>query len=158
MKLPGAVLVLLGAFAFFGEYSHALRRELALIRDLSGALTQLAGEIRWKMLSLPEGIRRLSQRKASGHYFTEIVRKLESNIPLQDAWNSVFSALPGTIAVILCGLEWGGDIRRQEAAILYAARQMTELCESRRETLRQREKLCAAAALSGAGLLVMILM
>jgi len=59
---------------------------------------------------------------------------------------------------ILLTMEWGGDIQCQEGNIRYAARQITELGEKKREALHQREKLCAAAAFSATGLLVLILM
>ncbi len=158
MKLTGAVLVLLGGITVFWSYSRALRRELALIRDLAGALTQLAGEIRWKMIPLPEGIRHLTNRRESGKFFSDIVILLESNTTLQEAWRSEFTTLSPSISDILCAIEWGGDLIRQEGSILYAASQMTELGESKKDALQQREKNCAAAALSAAGLLVMILM
>lgn len=158
MKLTGAVLVLLGGFAAFLDYSRTLRREVALISDLSGALTQLAGEIRWKMISLPEGIRGLAIRRESGKYFENIVKRMGSNITLQEAWCKEFSFLPKHISDILCRMEWGGDVRRQEASILYAAERLTELGASKRDARRQREKVFAAASFSVAGLLILILL
>ena len=158
MKLTGAVLVLLGAFWGIFQYANALRKELSLIRDLSGALTQLSGEIRWKNSTLPEGIRSLHGRKSSGPYFRTISEMLKGQNTLQEAWNNTFTNTSQEITEILCNMEWGGDSQRQEGAILYAARRMTELGEAKQSVLRQREKLCAAAALSAAGVLVMILM
>lgn len=158
MKPAGAVLVLLGGFIVFWEFSRTQRRQLALIRDLATALTQLAGEIRWRLLPLPDAIRNLGERKITGEYFCEVFQSLESGNTLQSAWNMAFQDLPAEIGGILLHMEWGGDVPQQEGNILYAARQMAELGEKKQEALRQREKLCAAAALSAAGLLVLILM
>ena len=157
MKLAGAVMVLLGGVAAFVNYSRTQRRQLRLVRDISAALTQLAGEIRWRNLSIPQAIDHLCDRKISGPYFGEIADLMKSNMTLQESWQSVFSHLPTEMAEILFALEWGGDAERQEKSILYAAGQMTELSRTSGESLRQREKLCAAAALSGAGLLIVIL-
>ena len=158
MKPAGAVLVLLGGFIVFWEFSRTQRRQLALIRDLAAALTQLAGEIRWKLLPLPDAIRNLSGRKLSGEFFRKILNSLESGYTLQNAWYMAFQDLPAEAGGILLHMEWGGDVPQQEGSIMYAARQMTELGEKKQSALRQREKLCAAAALSAAGLLVLILM
>ena len=158
MKALGAVLVLLGGVIVFLDFSLTQRRQLALIRDIAAALTQMAGEIRWKLLPLPEAIRHLEERKISGKYFGEIHRSLKGGNTLQNSWEHTFRSFSSEMGGILLSMEWGGDIQRQEASILYAARQLTELGERKAETLRQREKLCAAATLSTTGLLVLILM
>lgn len=158
MKTAGAVLVLLGGFATYWEFSRTQRRQLALIRDLAAALTQLAGEIRWKLLPLPEAINQLCGREISGSFFEMIQESMQSGNTLQFAWEQSARRLSTEISDILCRMEWGGDLARQEGSILYAAQQLTELGERKQDTLRQREKLCAAAALSVAGILVLILM
>ena len=158
MKPFGAALVLLGGFAVYWEFSRTQRRQLALIRDLAAALKQLAGEIRWKLLPLPEAITHLCDRRISGMFFQKISQLVESGTTLQNAWELAFRDLPVEIGGILLRMEWGGDLARQEGSVLYAARQMTELGEKKQDALHQRQKLCAAAAMSAAGLLVLILM
>jgi len=157
MKPVGALMVMLGGVAVFFVFSSAQRRQLAYIRDLAAALTQLAGEIRWKLLPLPEAIRHLCDRKLTGTLFREIHNSLESGSTLQYAWIGAVQNFPGEVRDILLPMEWGGDIKQQEESVLYVARQMRELGEKRASALRQREKLCAAAALSATGLLVLIL-
>ena len=61
------------------------------------------------------------------------------------------------ICEVLLRMEWGGDLEQQEGAIQYAAKQLRELGEEKKGELRQKERLCAAAALSASGLLVLIL-
>lgn len=158
MKPYGAALIFLGGFAVYWEFSRSQRRRLVLIRDLADALNQLAGEIRWKILPLPEAIAHLSDRRISGSFFREIHQSVVSGNALQDAWENAFQKLSPEIGGILLHIEWGGDLTQQEGSVLYAARQMRKLGEKKQDALHQRQKLCAAAAMSAAGLLVLILM
>ena len=157
MSFAGAGMVLLGGFAVYWEYSRTQRRLLNLISDLAAALDQLAGEVRWKLTPLPDAIFRLTDRKTAGQYFQKIEEELKSGTTLQKAWEQVFRELPDECSSILLRMEWGGDVSRQEGNILYAAAQLQELFGEKQRQIRQKEKLCAATALSAAGLLVLIL-
>lgn len=157
MKLIGACTVLLGGLYVWLQYIFAQRRELALVRDLVAALESLESAIRWKNLPVPEGLRALSQREIAGKYFAAVADMLKSDFTLQDAWNSVFSRLHGEASLIMCHMEWSGDARRIEGALHYTAQELTRLYEAQRQSLRQKERLYAAMALSGAGLLIIVL-
>ena len=157
MKSAGVGLVLLGGWIVFLEFSLTQRYQLRLIRDLAAALKQLSGEIRWKLQPIPSAVMSLGSRGISGDLFGKVSLLLEGGTALQDAWQIAFSDLTPEAREIMLDVEWGGDVSRQEGSILYAAQRMTELGESKRETLHQREKLCVAAALSVSGLLVLIL-
>ena len=158
MKITGAALVLLGGYAVYREFSQAQRGQLALIRDLAAALEQLAGEIRWKLLPLPEAISHISNRSLTGVFFQKVCQSVKSGIALQTAWKNTFQVLSAEISNIMLRIEWGGDLTRQEEGLLYAARQLSKLAEQKEDALHQRQKLCAAAAMSAAALLVLILM
>ncbi len=150
-------MILLGGFSVFWMYSRGQRRKLALIQDLSAALEQMAGEIRWRLTPLPDAIEALSERDISGHYFLNVHEYLQVGMPLQEAWKQAFQDLPQELGTIVLRMEWGGDLERQESSIRYVSAQLQEWDVRNRGELRQREKLCAAVTLSAAGLLVLIL-
>ncbi|MBE6989380.1 MAG: hypothetical protein E7426_01370 [Ruminococcaceae bacterium] len=157
MKSAGVLLVLLGGVGVWGRFSRTLRRDLALIRDLSTALALLESSVRWKRLPLPQAIKELAGRDISGKYFSEIEISLKSNIPLQVAWCRTFCRLPHELADILCAMEWSGDAQQLQGSMHYAAQQLAGLYGRRREALGQQEKLCAAATFSAVGLLIVVL-
>ena len=158
MKAAGAALVLAGGWVVWRQYTRTLRREVALLEDFAAALTLLAGEIRWRLLPLPEGIRQLEERKLTGSYFRRVVESLTGGNTLQESWGSAFSDIPWEWAALLCRMEWTGDAQQLQRSLLWIARQLDERRSAAREELHQREKLCAAVSASGAGLVILILM
>lgn len=158
MRVAGAALVLAGSWTVWRQYTHTLRQETALLRELSDALTLLAGEIRWRRLPLPEGLSLLCDRKLTGAYFRRVTELIAGGNTLQSAWNSVFGAVPWDWSTLLCRMEWSGDVQQLQRGLLWTARQMDERENAARAALRQREKLCGALSASCAGLLILILM
>lgn len=157
MKLVGAAILLLGGVAVFWEYSRAQRRQLAMCRDMAAAMKYLSGEIRWKHLTVPQVIGDMCERQITGQVFDHMRKELQADISLQKSWENAVQDFPQEARQELLSMEWGGDMERQEESILYVARRLTELGEEKAGTLHQREKLCAAGALSATGLLVLIL-
>ncbi len=157
MRAAGAALILLGGAWAFLCFSRSVRREQALLQDVIAALEQLAGEVRWKNLPLPEGIEGLARRRISGAYFREIGEMMKRNMTLQEAWEKAFDRFPGEEGEILRRLELGGDARQVQGALGRCAEALRAVFTARRESLAQRMKLCAAGLLSAAGLLVVIL-
>ena len=158
MKTAGAALVLAGGWIVWRQYTRTLRREVAILEDFTAALTLLAGEIRWRRLPLPEGIRQMEERKLTGSYFRRVVKSMTGGNTLQDAWSSAFSDIPWEWGVLLRRMEWTGDAQQLQRSLLWTARQLDERRSVTREELHQREKLCAAVSASGAGLVILILM
>lgn len=54
MKLPGAILILLGSLLTGREYARARRRELAALSSLCCALERMASELSARALPLPQ--------------------------------------------------------------------------------------------------------
>ncbi|MFQ9053363.1 MAG: hypothetical protein ACLR5H_09620 [Oscillospiraceae bacterium] len=78
--------------------------------------------------------------------------------PLQDAWEDGFRELtPPEAAGILRDTELTGDEERIVSALTAAVHRLEELADRRRRDSRQRERLLWAAALSGAGLFIILL-
>ena len=158
MKLAGTALILLGSLGGFLGYSIAQRQELNLLRDIIAALGTLESSIRWKKLPLPDGIRELAARQISGNYFAEIDHLVTGGSTLQKAWNKVFREIDPESADILCRMEWQGDTEQIEGCLRHCAEQLKAQQTERQSSLHQRERLCGAATLSAAGILIILLM
>ena len=114
--------------------------------------------IRWQRQSMTPLLGALAQRPCCGTYFAAILKTMESNIPLQTAWEKVFSTISDAeTAAILRGMEVTGDETRLLTGLQYAQQRLRQLAERReREDIRDR-RLTGAALLSAAGLLVILL-
>ena len=97
------------------------------------------------------------RRPLAWPYFQKIEKQLQQGIPLEKAWYHLFSTLP-VGSELLTALELTGDEEKLTAALLYTARQLKDCCQRRRQEQRQGTKLWLAGALSGAGLLIILLM
>ena len=129
-KLLGGGLVLLGTALWCRGEIQARRRETDRAAELAAALGEMAAEIR----SLRRPMPRLLERQAG---FRELT--------------------PPEAAGILRDTELTGDEERIVSALTAAVHRLEELADRRRRDSRQRERLLWAAALSGAGLFIILL-
>ena len=115
-------------------------------------------QLRQRLHQFPPLLGALAQRPCCGTYFAAILKTMESNIPLQTAWEKVFSAISDAeAAAILRSMELTGDETRLLAGLQYAQQRLRQLAERReREDIRDR-RLTGAALFSAAGLLVILL-
>ena len=131
-KLLGGGLVLLGTVLWCRGEIQARRRETDRAAELAAAL--------------------------GGGCFARVLWGLERGQPLQDAWEDGFRELtPPEAAGILRDTELTGDEERIVSALTAAVHRLEELADRRRRDSRQRERLLWAAALSGAGLFIILL-
>ena len=154
-KLLGGGLVLLGTALWCRGEIQARRRET----DRAAALGEMAAEIRSLRRPMPRLLERQARRSLCGGYFARVLWGLERGQPLQDAWEDGFRELtPPEAAGILRDTELTGDEERIVSALTAAVHRLEELADRRRRDSRQRERLLWAAALSGAGLFIILLM
>lgn len=156
-KLLGAALIAAAALWVFTAQLHTRNRQTQLLQELAAALDTMAAAIRWQRMAMPDILASLRRYPLAGPYFQKIEKQLRQGIPLQEAWHRMFS----TLAVggeLLTALELTGDEEKLTAALLYTARQLKDCCQRRRQEQRQGTKLWLAGALSGAGLLIILLM
>ena len=154
-KLLGAVCIACGAvWGCIARYRQ-LRQRRELVRAFMQALGHMEGPIRWQRQSMTPLLTELAQRPRCGAYFAAILKNVESNIPLQAAWDNAFSALPDAeTADILRSVELTGDETCLLTGLQYGMRQLAE----RREQADARDRrLTGAALFSAAGLLVILL-
>ena len=156
-KLLGAARIAAAALWVFTAQLRTRNRQTQLLQELAAALDTMAAAIRWQRMAMPDILASLKRYPLAGPYFQKIEKQLRQGIPLQEAWHRMFS----TLAVggeLLTALELTGDEEKLTAALLYTARQLKDCCQRRRQEQRQGTKLWLAGALSGAGLLIILLM
>ena len=103
-------------------------------------------------------LERQARRPLCGAYFGAVLEGLESGQPLPDAWADAFRQLePPEAGRVLRDTELTGDEERIVSALTAAVHRLEELADRRRRDSRQRERLLWAAALSGAGLFIILL-
>ena len=150
-KLLGGGLVLLGTVLWCRGEIQARRRE-------TDRAAELAAEIRSLRRPMPRLLERQARRFLCGGCFARVLWGLERGQPLQDAWEDGFRELtPPEAAGILRDTELTGDEERIVSALTAAVHRLEELADRRRRDSRQRERLLWAAALSGAGLFIILL-
>ena len=174
-KLLGGGLVLLGTALWCRGEIQARRRETDRAAELAAALGEMVAEIRSLRRPMPRLLERQARRVLCGGCFARVLWGLERGQPLQDAWEDGFRELtPPEAAGILRDTELTGDEERIVSALTAAVHRLEELAEKlptrvrviemdlsladrRRRESRQRERLLWAAALSGAGLFIILL-
>lgn len=157
-KLPGSLLVLAGTLLLCLQRSRLRRRETALLQQLSAALMQLASGIRWQQRSLPWLLRQESRRPLAGPFFRQVLLALERDTSLSAAWTQTFSVLPvGEAAQLLCQVALCGDETLIIGSLQDAAGQLNALARARQQAQHQQDRLLWTAALSGAGLFIILL-
>lgn len=157
-KLLGGGLVLLGTALLCRAETRTRRQQTERLTELSAALSEMAAGIRSLRRTLPCLLRQQTRRPLCGAYFGAVLEGLERGQPLQDAWEDGFRELtPPEAAGILRDTELTGDEERIVSALTAAVHRLEELADRRRRDSRQRERLLWAAALSGAGLFIILL-
>ena len=112
-KLLGAGCIACGAVGGCMARYRQLRQRRELVQALTQALAHMETAIRWQRQSMTPLLGALAQRPCCGTYFSTILKTMESNIPLQTAWEKVFSTISDAeTAAILRGMEGPGDESR----------------------------------------------
>lgn len=158
-KLLGGGLVLLGTALLCRTETRTRRQETERLAELSAALSEMAAGIRSLRRTLPCLVRQQTGRPLCGAYFGAVLEGLESGQPLPDAWAEAFRQLePPEAGRVLRDTELTGDEERIVSALTSAACRLDRLADTRRRDRRQQERLLWTAALSGAGLFIILLM
>lgn len=158
-KLLGGGLVLLGTALLCRAETRTRRQQTERLAELSAALSEMAAGIRSLRRTLPCLLRQQTRRPLCGAYFGAVLEGLERGQPLPDAWADAFRQLePPEAGRVLRDTELTGDEERIVSALTSAACRLDRLTDTRRRDRRQQERLLWTAALSGAGLFIILLM
>lgn len=118
----------------------------------------MEGTIRFQRLPLPQVIATQTGRACCGTYFSAVLQYMKGGYALQESWAEAWQKLPDReTARILQRIEWSGDETQLLRNLAYARQTLAALWDRRSAARREREKLTLAAALSAAGLLVILL-
>lgn len=154
----GALLILTAAASVLLTLLKRRKQSMALLSALIQDMERIAAAIRWKKQPLPQILEALSAEPYSGAYYRKITEMLKSDIPLHTAWNIAFSQLQSkNAAAVLCGITLHGDEEALLGSLLHAAESLREIEHSRRAAQREETKLYTASVLSGAGMLIILL-
>lgn len=157
-KLAGAALIVAGAVWCCAARHRRQRQRLTLAQALAQALSAMETGIRWQRRPMPQLLAQLAQRPVCGLYFDAMWEMLQSNIPLQSAWNRAFSRIPDAeTAEVLRRMELGGDETRLLTQLEDARQALTALAARWAREDAQDRRVAGALALSAAGLLVILL-
>ena len=158
VQAGGAVLVLAAAVLGLWRYGVQRRQRRTLVWALAAAIGEMESAIRWQqtpMMALLEG---LAARDRAGTYFRQVAEMVKGGITLQCAWKQVFEKMPdGEAGEILARLTLGGDRERLVGALGQTRQELEELYRRRCREDGQRSRVTTAAALCGAGLVIILL-
>lgn len=134
------------------------RQRRALVWALAAAVGEMESAIRWQqtpMMALLEG---LAARDGAGTYFRQVAEMVKDGITLQCSWEQVFDKMPdGEAGEILARLRLGGDRERLVGALGQTRQELEELYRRRCREDGQRSRVTTAAALCGAGVVIILL-
>lgn len=158
MKLLGAAMIAASCGWLCAGKIRRERLALCLLGELVDALGSMEGTIRFQRLPLPQVIAAQTEREICETYFLTVLQYMKSGHTLQESWVEAWRKLPDReTARVLQRIEWGGDETQLLGNLAYARRTLAALWDRRSAARREREKLTLAAALSAAGLLVILL-
>ena len=158
VRIIGGGLILLAAVYGLWSAGRYRRQRQALLWSLVEALGYMETAIRWQRMPLPQVFQTLARRECCGPYFERVAGMLQSNTPLQCAWEKVFRDVPCGGGDILCRIALEGDGERLEGALRSAREELAALCRHREEAERQQGRVRAAAVLSAACLVIILLL
>ena len=125
---------------------------------MTQALGHMEAAIRWQQRPMIPLLSELAQRPLCGKYFSDILRNVQSEMPLHIAWKKEMGRMQDAEAAqILQAVELGGDTRHLLTQLQYAQQLLHHLAERRAQDDVRDRRLTGAALFSAAGLLVILL-
>ena len=158
-RVLGALLILSACIAAAAGRVQEHRRRLRMTESLANALDQMAGDIRFRRVPLPEALREVGKLPECGKYFVEIEKRVESNITLQEAWKQSISEIEyPTVREILLQMALSGDEERLLGNLTRARERLRADAAEERQKSAARNRLLWTGALSAGGLLTILLL
>ena len=158
VQAGGAVLVLAAAVLGLWRYGVQRRQRRTLLWALAAAVGEMESAIRWQQMPMMALLEGLAERETVGTYFRDTADMVQGGIPLQCAWEQVFSGITdGETGEILLRLTLSGDRERLVGALGRTREELEELYRRRCREDGQKNRVTAAAALCGAGLVIILL-
>lgn len=163
LKILGSACILGGGILARYFQAAERRREMDTLSDLLWALRRMAEEIRMARTPLPLLLDRLSQGcgEAAGAFFREAAAAARQGEDLGDVWRRGAAALPlsasSVSALAQLGDSLGGDEEHICKGISIVIYTLAKDAEERTSRQPEESKRATALCLSGAALLVILL-
>ena len=158
VQAGGAVLVLAAAVLGLWRYGVQRRQRRTLLWALAAAMGEMESAIRWQQMPMMALLEGLAERETVGAYFRDTADMVQGGIPLQCAWEQAFGNIPdGETGEILLRLTLSGDRERLVGALGRTREELEELYRRRCREDGQKNRVATAAALCGAGLVIILL-
>ena len=163
VKVVGSALVLLGGVLARQLHLAERRRGLEALREVTAALRQMADAIRMARTPLPALLDALAlgRGEAVGDFFRAAAQAARRGGDLRRTWETAAEELPLCPADRAALRELAGSLQGDEESVCRAINLVTgQLARSMEEQTRRRpeeEKRATALCLSGAALLVILL-
>lgn len=162
LKLLGSLCILGAGGAAGAAQLRRMRRELTVLRELTGALDVLEGEIRFSRTALPLALRRAGRgRDVCGFFEAAAAALMEGESPAA-AFRRCAAALPiqttDRMALAEAGKGLLGDETEACGALRAAGKMLEQSLREKSGRQAETEKRTAAVWLSGAALLILVLL
>ena len=154
------VCAILFAVALYLKKDWEIRQSRQLlVQDFLDAIESMETAVRWENAPLPDIIKAQEKRKYAGSYFETIDSGLKGGITLQTLWDKEFSKLDcRELSRILCAVSLCGDSEFLQTRLAYAAMELREFQKRDRAEQKSKRKLKVTAALSVAGMMIILLL
>ena len=155
----GVCAILFAAALYLKKDWEIRQSRQLLVQDFLDAIESMETAVRWENATLPDVIQTQEKRKYAGSYFEKIGNSMKGGIPLQTLWNKEFSKLDcRELSRILCAISLCGDSEFLQNRLAYAAMELREFQKRDRTEQKTKRKLKVAAALSSAGMMIILLL
>ena len=159
MKLLGGLLIMSAAAACVIKEQQREMRDRQMLEEMLCALGAMECAVRFRRISMPQILEEQAARPVCGGYFKMAVDFLKSGITLQNAWKMAFDGFcVSESRDELTRLEFSGDEQRLTENLRLCQERLRRVLGGMERETRNRGRLLAACALSGGGLLVILLL
>jgi len=162
MKLLGVCLIILGSGGYWLVWDRRRKAEMALYRSLLQDLAVLGWNICVRRRSLPDiAATCFPSGAAAERFWLPLLRLLErQELPLNECWRKTAAQLPEPLAGILSSLGEllgvGGNVL--QGAIDETREELAGYLQERQRQEAQQGRLAAALCVSGALMLILVLL
>ncbi len=159
MKIVGGILLFAATIVVNINDQEERRQMLMFLMEMKSALGDVASQVRWKNLPLPDCMAAQIQRPQAGPLFENALEMMNSGMTLQEAWYRAIRGVKNApVKEMLLYLDWQGDTQRLLGNLGYTQEQLEQIYAQERAANKERRKLVWAVSLSICGMLIIVML